>query len=102
MVNPLLLYSTNSKYPDEVAATLSFAPSFGITNKRRLSARLQIFEDEIPTQQTMYDAQLYHFTFILDNTSLKDEIPFTQAKEALIIFLRNMPVRSKFTVIFNG
>ena len=103
MMEPQLQYATDPAYPDEVASTLSFTPSFNAESiGRRLSARLQILVDEEPEQTTLFNPEHLHFIFVLDRSGSMWGDRMVKAKEALILFLRSLPEGCKFTVINYG
>ena len=99
MKYPHLLYAEHPEYPDEVAVCASFVPTFEVPNPQE---EFEVLEDEEPEQTVHSHGKDYLFMFIVDRSGSMSGRRIETAKEALKLFMRSLPVDSKFSIISFG
>ena len=99
---PQTVYATNEFFPGEVAVSVSFVPTFEPLAPQERTEVL-IHEDAEPEQVKIIENEHLWFVFLLDRSvTMEKNDRMRNAKEALKLFLRSLPVGSKFSIISFG
>ena len=96
---PQLFYAEHPKYPDEVAVSASLVPTF---EPPQPQDEFEVLEEEEPESTSLSDGKDYVFFFIVDRSGSMRGSRMETCKEALKLFLRSLPVRSRFSIISFG
>ena len=99
MMVPQLQYS-RSPDSDDVAVQVSLVPTFDPMQPQDF---FEVVENEKPEQAKLSNGSDYHFIFIVDRSgSMQVQDRMSLAIDALTIFMRSLPVGSKFSIISFG
>ena len=99
MRQPHLLYAEDPAYPGEVAVSASFVPTFEPPQPQE---EFEILDEVEPEATTLSLGNDYVFIFIVDRSGSMSGARMETCKEALKLFLRSLPVGSKFAIISFG
>ena len=99
MKYPQLWYAENPSYPDLIALSASFVPTFELEAPRE---ELEVLDEEEPESTNLSDGKDFVFIFIVDRSGSMGGERITTAKEALKLFMKSLPVRSHFSIISFG
>ena len=99
MRHPHLLYAEDPEYPGEVAVSASFVPTFEPSQPQE---KFEVLEEVEPEASTLSQGKDYVFIFIVDRSGSMSGARMETCKEALKLFLRSLPVGSKFAIISFG
>ena len=61
-----------------------------------------MLDDEEPEQASLIDAETLHFNFLIDRSYSMSGLRIKQAREALVLFLRSLPLSCRFSIISFG
>ena len=100
MQKPEVLYGKSPDQPGEVAWSLALTPTFEKQNKKK--AKTDIVENEEPVSTVLLYGNHLHFIFLVDRGDTMKGPQMQAVKDALGLFLRSLPLNSKFTVLSFG
>ena len=92
MLRPRLLFEENEAYPDEVAVMASFVPNFEPSEPQEI----EMVEDEVPESSVLSNGKDFLYVFIVDRSGSMSGRRMDITKEAMILFIKSLPVGSKF------
>ena len=96
---PHLLYAKSAEYPGEVAVCASLVPTFEPPQPQE---ELEVLQDEEPESAVLSTGNNYYFIFIVDRSYSMSGSRIRTCKAALKLFIKSLPVGSKFSVISFG
>ena len=96
---PHLLFAEDPAYPDEVAVSGSLVPTFEPPQPQE---EFEVLEDVEPESTALSLGSNYVFMFIVDRSYSMSGVRMETCKAALKLFLRSLPVGSKFAIISFG
>lgn len=98
---PQLICAESEAYPGEVAVSASFVPTF--QEPPAPEADTEVREDEEFNQSEVSSGKDFHFIFIIDRSgSMTINNRIHTAKQALGLFMRSLPLGSRFSVCSFG
>lgn len=99
---PELVVAQSDKYPDQTAVLFSFAPSFAKKEKTKpkefvfgTSAREAKLQEDLDQEGGSY-------IFLVDRSGSMSGESIRLTREAMVLFMRSLPVGSKFQIISYG
>ena len=98
MMTPHLVYAEHPDYEDEVAVSVSLVPTFEPTSP----AEALLLDDEVPILTDLSQGKDFAFIFLIDRSASMNGVRMQTAKQALKLFLKSLPVGSKFAIISFG
>ena len=99
MKYPQLVYAEHPDYPDEVAVSASFVPTLEPPASQE---EFEVLEDEEPETTSLTNGKDFVFIFIVDRSGSMQGSRMETSKEALKLFMRSLPVKSKFSIVSFG
>ena len=99
MQKPQFLYGKSPDQPGEAAWSLALTPTFERNQKK---AKTDIVENEEPVSTLLQYGNHLHFIFLVDRGDTMKGPQMQVVKDALGLFLRSIPLKSKFTVLSFG
>ena len=99
MKYPHLLFAEDPEYPDEVAVSASLVPTF---EPPQPQDEFEVLEEVEPEATALSLGNNYVFMFIVDRSYSMSGERMETSKAALKLFLRSLPVGSKFAIISFG
>lgn len=99
MKYPHLLFAEDPAFPDEVAVSASLVPTFEPPQPQE---EFEVLEEVEPESTALSLGNNYVFMFIVDRSGSMSGARMETCKAALKLFLRSLPVGSKFSIISFG
>ena len=99
MMRPRLLFEESAKFPEEVAVSASFVPTFEPPQPQE---ECEVLQDEQPESTSLTNGSDFFFVFIVDRSGSMGGKRIEVTKEAMKLFMRSLPSGCKFQVLSFG
>lgn len=99
MMRPQLLFEESSKFPDEIAVSASFVPTFEPPQPQE---EAEVLQDEQPESTSLTNGEDFFFVFIVDRSGSMSGNRIRVTRDAMKLFMQSLPTGCKFQIIGFG